>query len=172
MGMGPAGVRAETARTLPVLGSSRWAAGAQRSGDMGSFRESKHYGTESRSPSLLGKQETKDQRGGGGIQQRPFGGRRALLRGRSQRPTQRKGRVQSQAAAASSRTRGAEEGLMGMSRLWCILRTRGQELPRHRCSQLEVGTVARLADRRGFSGSLSGLSNTSPGRRNPLHRWC
>lgn len=171
--MGPAGVRAETARALPVLGSSRWAAGAQRSGDMGSFRELEALQHRKQIPQFIGKTgDKRPERRGGGIQQRPFGGRKALLRGRSQRPTQRKGRVQSQAAAASSRTRGAEEGLMGMSRLWCILRTRGQELPRHRCSQLEVGTVARLAGRRGFSGSLLGLPNTFPGRRNPFHRWC
>lgn len=138
--------------------------GAQPSVGGAHSQKARHHSTESGSLGLLEKR--------GGQEARELGdmGRSALLPGRGQRPRQRKGGVPPQAASPSGATRRAEQRLMGR-RAWCILRTRGGQLPRRCSSQPAVGPVALLADR-GASGSPWGPPSTSPGCRNPLRRWC
>ena len=98
-------------------------------------------------------------------------GRSTLLPGRGRRPRQRKGGVPPQAASPSGAVRRAEQRLMGR-RAWCILRTRGGQLPRRCSSQPAVGAVALLAGRGASLARPGGPPSTSPGCRNPLRRWC
>lgn len=173
-GEGPAGVR---------LGCSS-GAGAHGSADTGSLGESKVHSTEGGSPSLLGQQETRDQRGrqgGGGHQPCSFGGRRALLCARGLQPRQPQAEVsggatggvfsepegESPAAGASGRQGGFSGSMGGLPntalRRWCSVGRRARTCPcsppRSRCT----GRCTRCQSRAGSPTRRGHRTRPRPG---------